>query len=128
MDSKGFSLVEILIAILLLGLSLIAVVPLFLQATRSNASAAEIGTLGALASQRMELLRQIPFGNLTAGGSLTTNQTGYFDGSDPDFILRWRITDDATPPTIKTIDVRIVALRAPIGLPKEITMSSLAAQ
>ena len=95
---------------------------------RSNASAAEIGTLSAVANRRMELLTQIPFDSLTAGGSLTSNATGYFDDSEPDVLLRWRITDDATPPTVKTIELHGVALKTPMGGTKELLLVSLAAE
>jgi prepilin-type N-terminal cleavage/methylation domain-containing protein len=127
-NERGVSLLEVLVALLLLGLSLLAVVPMFLTATRSTASAGEISTLSAVAGQRMEWLRQIPFDSLTAGGSLTTNQSGFFDTSDPGFVVRWRITDDATPPTVKTVEVWARALRSPVGLPKETTLFGQVAQ
>jgi Tfp pilus assembly protein PilV len=121
MDQRGVSLLEVLASLLLLGLSLLAIVPMFLTATRSTASAGEISRLSAAAGQRMELLRQIPFDTLTAGGSLSADQTGYFDASDPDFLVRWRVTDDATPATVKTIEVWARARRSPVGSPKETT-------
>lgn len=128
MNGKGFTLVEVLIALLLLSISILAVLPLFVHAMRSNASAGEIGSVSAVANQRMELLTQIPFDNLTAGGSLTADSTGYFDDSDPDVLVRWRVTDDATPPTLKTVEVRGIALRTPMGGPKELLLVGLAAE
>jgi len=128
MNGKGFTLVEVLVSLFLLALSVLAIIPLFVHAMRSNAVAGEIGTLSAVANQRMELLTQVPFDSLTAGGSLTSDATGYFDSSTPDIQLRWRITDDATPATIKTIEVSGVALRTPMGEAKEILLVGLAAE
>jgi type II secretory pathway pseudopilin PulG len=123
----GFSLIEILVALFLLQLALLALVPMFVYASRSTMSAADMGSVGARAVERMELLRQIEFDNLTAGGSLTGDVTGFFDDSDPDFVVRWRITDNATPPTLKTIEVRAVADRVLLGQPRQVTLLNVAA-
>ena len=93
--------------------------------TIETTSAGDMGDVGALASQRMELLRNVPFDNLTAGGSLTGNTTGFFDNSSAGFVVRWRITDDATPPSVKTITVRAIAMRQVVGERKEITLTTL---
>lgn len=124
-SGAGFSLVEVLLALVLLQIGLLAVAPLFIYATQASASGADMGTVGAAAVERMEVLRATEFDTLTAGGSLTANQTGFFDTSDPDFTVRWEIVDDATPPTQKTIRVRALANRQVVGLPKEVTLVSL---
>ena len=62
---------------------------------------------------------------LIAGGSVTVSQNGYSDLTDPEYILRWRITDNAAPPTIKTITVRAIAVRQVVGERKEITLTTL---
>lgn len=125
---NGFSLVEVLLALFLLQVALIALAPLFIIASQSTATAGDMGSVGALAVQRMELLREIPFDTLTAGGSLTSNVTGFFDNSDPDFVVRWRVTDNASPATLKTIDVRVFATRAVMGLAKESTVTCVVAE
>jgi type II secretory pathway pseudopilin PulG len=125
----GFSLIETLVALLLLQAALLAFVPMFVLATRTTATAADMGTIGAAAVARMEQLRDIDFVNLTAGGSLTTDTAGYFDDSDPAFVVRWQVTDDATPPRVKTLQVRVVATRDVVsGPPREVTLSGIAAE
>lgn len=124
----GFSLVEILVAMLVLGFAMLAVVPLFVQSARATASAGEIGNLTAVVSQRMEALRDTEFTTLTAGGSLAANETGFFDASDPDYLVRWTVTDDASPPTRKTIRVWGEAARAPSGRQKELLLVAVAAE
>ncbi len=101
---RGFTLVELMLAILALGVGLTAIAPLYVQATKRAAASADIGDIGALAVRRMELLRQRSFGTLTAGGSLTTNTTGYFDTGDPDVTVRWTIVNNSS--RMKTITVR----------------------
>jgi len=38
------------------------------------------------------------------------------------------MTDTASPPTLKTIEVRAISTRAVLGLPKEITLTNMLAQ
>ena len=63
---RGFSLIEILVALLLMQIALLALVPMFVVATRSTTSAGDLGTVGVIATQRMELLRQTAFTALAA--------------------------------------------------------------
>ena len=121
----GFTLVEVLVALSLMFVMLLSTAPMFLFAMKETAAAGDLGVVGAAAVDRMEFLRTIDFNSLTAGGSLTLDVVGFVDGSNPDFVVRWQITDNATPTTVKTLNVRVVAARSPIGLPKEITVSSL---
>ena len=125
LDERGFSLVEVLVALFLIALGVLAAAPMFVYAMQGNATGADFGSVGALAVERMEQLRASSFVSLAAGGSLTVSQTGYSDTSDPDYIIRWRITDDATPPSVKTITVRAIAVRQVVGERKEITLTTL---
>jgi len=49
----------------------------------------------------------------------------YFDSSDPDYVVRWRVVDNATPAGGKQLTVRALALRQVSGMPKEITLDAL---
>lgn len=123
-DDSGFSLIEVLVALLLLAFGMLAVAPLFVYATRVSASSADVGTAGALAVRRMELLRATGFNSLTAGGSLTSNSTGYFDASNVRTVVRWTVSDNATPATVKTITVLAIANRQPQGQAKLVAVTS----
>jgi type IV pilus assembly protein PilV len=121
-SQSGFSLVEVLVALVLLAFGLLAVAPLFVFATRETAASAEYGTAGALAVRRMEMLRTLDFNSLAAGGSLTSSVTGFFDSSDSRSTVRWTVTNNATPVTMKTIEVRAVSMRQPEGPAKEVKL------
>jgi len=70
----GFTLVETLIAMVVLTFGLIAITNLFVVAASSN-SVANHGTAAAAeAAEVMERLKAIPFNNLSAGGDLDTDQ------------------------------------------------------
>jgi len=121
----GFSLVEVLLAMALMFVGLMAAAPLFVFAMKETAAGADLGTVGAAAVDRMELLRANDFYSLAAGGSLSGNVSGYSDTSSSLYTVRWVIADNATPATMKTISVRAVASRQSIGLAKEVTLVGL---
>ncbi len=128
-SERGFTLLEILIAVTLLALVILAVAPMFIMASQRTAAGADMGLVGALAVETMESLRAESLGNLVAGGSLVTDttvgSTPYFDASEPGYIVRWQVTDNATPLGGKRLTVRALALRQVSGVPKEVTLSAL---
>lgn len=127
--SEGFTLVEVLLALFLLAIGVLAAAPMFIYAMRGNAAGADFGSSGALAVERMEVLRSTKYLDLTAGGSLTSDATvggvDYFDNSDPDFSVRWQIVDNASPANTKTITVRAEARRQVVGQQKGVTLTTL---
>jgi prepilin-type N-terminal cleavage/methylation domain-containing protein len=128
-NQRGVTLLEVLVAVTLLAFVVLGVAPMFIMATEAAAAGADLGRVGALAVDRMELLRAEPLNNLTAGGSLvsdaTVSGTPYFDGADPNYVVRWQVVDNATPAGGKRLTVRALALRQVSGMPKEITLNAL---
>lgn len=122
---RGSSLLEVLVALFLMLLGALAAAPMFISATKANAVGADFGEVGARGVTRMEQLRAIDYKALAAGGQLNVNTTGYFDDSDPDYVVRWRITDNITPPRTKTIEVRVLATRQVQGQAKEVVLTCL---
>ena len=71
-QERGFTLLETLIAMIILVVGIVAVANLLLVASASN-SVANRGTAAAtLASQQLEQLARMPFNNLVEGGDLDT--------------------------------------------------------
>jgi competence protein ComGC len=106
--AAGFTLVETLIALFLASVTILAAAPLFMHAAQATAVSGDRGVVGVIAVDRMEQLRQEIWRDLIAGGSLTADVDGFFDGSDPDFLVRWQVIDNSTPTRTKTI--RVIAL------------------
>lgn len=72
----GFTLVEALVAIVVLVFGLIAITNLMIVAASSN-SVANQGTAAAtIAAQQLELLKATPYNTLVAGGSVDTDDPG----------------------------------------------------
>ena len=126
---QGFTLVEVLIALLLMAVGVLGTAPLFILAVQGNAIGGDFGQMGAIAVERLEQLRAESYysANLPPGGSLTSNVTGYFDDSNPDFLVRWTINDNIVRADTKTIAVRAIVLGTvtPGGQRKQITLGTL---
>lgn len=126
--AAGFTLIEVLLALFLIGLGVLAVAPMFVYATRGNATGADFGSVGAIAVERMELLREEAWHSLNTGGSLTANSTGFFDTSESGYLVRWQIADNASPSLTRVITVRAIALRQLSGPRREVTLTTLRGQ
>lgn len=127
MRESGFTLVEVLMALFLIGIGVLAAAPMFMYAMQGNATGADLGSVGAIAVERMEQLRAADYVTLTAGGSLTANVAGYFDTSDPNYTVRWTIADNVNPVKSKTITVRAVAVRQVVGMRKDVVLTTMRA-
>ena len=125
---RGFTLVEVLLALSLLFVGVVAAAPMFIFAMKETAAGADMGSVGAAAVDRMELLRASDFFSLPAGGSLSSDVSGYSDTSSSRYTVRWLIVDNGSPATEKTISVRAIAARQAMGNAKEITLISLRAR
>lgn len=124
--NRGFTLLEVVFALAIMAIGLIATAPMFVTAARQNAGGGDLGTVGALAVERLEDLRGLHYYSLENGGSLTSNVADYSDTSHDGFQVRWIIADSPNPPAgMKLIVVRALTDRQVIGLPKEVTMITL---
>ena len=127
----GTTLVELLVALFLISLGLLAVAPMFVFAVQGNAIGADLNQACARAAARMELLRSLDFKapELELGGSLDSDKTDhgqpYFDQSDPDYLLRWRVAKHATLADTKELSVRTIARNPSVGRPKQVTLVTI---
>jgi len=77
----GFTLVEALVAIVILIFGLMAVTNLMLVAASSNTVANQATAAATTASEQMEVLKAKPFADLVAGGSVASDVTGFNSNS-----------------------------------------------
>ena len=78
MKSKGFSLIEMLIAIVILSISLLALAGLMVTTTKNNSFASHMTEAATFAQDKLEELRVTPWGNIISGTDPTppTGSTG----------------------------------------------------
>jgi len=124
-SSSGFTLVETIVALFLIGLGVLAAAPMFMYAMQGNAVGGEKGEAGALAVERMEILRASVYSTLTVGGSLTVDTTGYVDNSDPDHTVRWLIEANTSPTGSMVITVRVIPAGTIPGSSRAVTLTSI---
>jgi prepilin-type N-terminal cleavage/methylation domain-containing protein len=126
-EERGFSLIEVMIAILILTVGLLSLAQMMLVATNSNALSGRMTASAALAKEQLELLKAAPFytnpadisvgsinSMLQVGGALDSDQSGagqdYFQYYDPDgqplaangpagaaYVVRWQV-EQVVPP------------------------------
>ncbi len=89
--NKGFSLLECVVAIFIITIGLLAVAALSAVATKTESFAYSSTEVTTLASSKMEELKA---GTLGTGGSLISNDTGFFDTPDFNYYRRWKISND----------------------------------
>jgi len=131
---EGFSLVEVMVAIVILTVGLLSLAQMMVVATHSNQLSGRMTSCSALAKEQLERLKAAPF--YTNPAALTPNPIlapgpggvdplgatvgGYSQLYDPEgiptagagmFEVRWSITDVATalPLAMKSIQVRCLA-------------------
>ena len=83
-SERGFSLLETMIALLIMLMILLSVAQLFGMSMAVNKAADDTTQVTSLASEMMEQLKYRGYDGLTAGGSLTTDVGGYFDSPNVD--------------------------------------------
>ena len=124
--AQGFTLLEVVLALAIMAIGVIATAPLFVYAAKENAGGGDMGSVGALAVERLEQLRGLSYYNLENGGDLQSNVDGFSDLSDPDFDVRWIVADSPNPPAgMKGVVVRTLSNREVIGKAKEVTVATL---
>ena len=107
----GFTLIEVLVAIVILVFGLVAVTNLMLVAGSSNAVGNAMNATTASARQRLDMLKAIPFTTLPAvdSGSTTADVVGFFDDVQVPGVAtihtRWRIRPVAGDNQLRYIEV-----------------------
>ncbi len=129
-SERGFSLLETMLALLIMLMILLSVAQLFGMSIAVNHAADDITQVTSLASEMMEQLKFRGYDGLTAGGSLAADTSGYFDTPSLDadaaaeFTRRWLLTDNGDH---MRIDVRVIAAAESQGVIKETTVTSIVA-
>ena len=116
---RGYVFVELLVSMFFLSVLLLGLSQVFMLSIRSN-SYSTTRTKGTIIAQdKLEDLKKLTYDGLVAGGSLDSNQEGYFEVPVPGealFLRRWKISNDTPIAGMKTIQVSSV-LSLPFASP-----------
>jgi len=100
LKSKGFTLIEVLVALVILSFSLLALAGLMVTTTKNNAFGGHMTEAATFAQDKLEELRAIKWENLFDGNN--TDQQGGSTGIN--YTRNWKVTTNGSLKTI-TIDV-----------------------
>ena len=118
-SNAGFTLVEVIVALFLIGLGVLAAALMFMYAMQGNAVGGEDHRVAQL--PRAENKVEARF----AKGVLTVDTTGYVDTSDPDHTVRWLIETNTAPSGSLIITVRVIPAGTIPGSSREVTLTSI---
>jgi type II secretory pathway pseudopilin PulG len=109
-SEAGFTLVEALVAIVILVFGLIAVTNLLVVAASSNSVANQATAAATIAAQRLELLKAQPFTSLTTGGDLDSDILNFNQNDDVPGVgrihTRWAVVAIAGDAQVYFVAVR----------------------
>jgi prepilin-type N-terminal cleavage/methylation domain-containing protein len=89
---KGFTLIECLIALVLVVTGFAAVLSLLTACLKTEVISRDLGRVNSFSRSKIEELKSSA---RTPGGSLTSNVSGYFDTPTDDYTRRWEISADS---------------------------------
>ena len=106
---SGFSLVETMVASLVLTIGLVGLAQLLAVATIMHSDARQATTGTVLAQAKIDDLMKLNSSlnsTVVLGGSLSSNLAPYFDQPEPGIDRRWRVTDGPVAGT-RTLEVTV---------------------
>lgn len=127
----GFSLVEVMVAIVILTVGLLSLAQMMVVSTHSNNLSGRMTSCSALAKEQLERLKAAPFYTvpaalarnpaLASGGDIDATVGGYSQLYDPEglpsagsglYEVRWQIIDVITALPLEMIQIRVRCLPA----------------
>ncbi len=122
--SKGFTLVEVLVSLVILSIALLALAGLMLSTTRNNASGGHLTEAATFAQDTLERLRVSPLNSIPLGIATTDNPVG---ATGITYIRSWTAVANATN-TLDTITITVSWSDPAKLLPYSINMISTVSQ
>ncbi len=96
--TSGFSLLEVLIALVILAISLLALTGLMVTTTGNNSLGGHLTEAATFAQDRLEQLRLISWQNITSGGDQIEGSSGI------NYIRNWTVVTNGNA---RTVTIRI---------------------
>jgi hypothetical protein len=99
---RGASLVELMVSLALISVTILAIASLVSTGTFINHTAASLTSVTTVATQRVSQISSLSYWQITIGGSLANDVTGFADMVDvdgdgvADVSVRWLVTDLGT--------------------------------
>ena len=100
---QGFSLIELLIALVILSISFLGIAGLMVQATNNNSFGYYMTEAATFAQDQLENFKTSPWANVVTGNDVRVGSTG------ASYSRRWVVVPNIAPPndTVKEITITI---------------------
>jgi type IV pilus assembly protein PilV len=115
-NSKGFTLVEIMVAISILAIALLGLISVTVMIIKSNTFSKSMTTATTLANDKMEQLKKTSYASLSSGT----------DTEAPIYTRIWTVTQDSPSTGMKTVVVTVQWNW--LGITRNVTTNSIIAQ
>lgn len=116
-SQEGMSLIEVLVAMSVVGVGLLAMMAMQLHALRGGQAGRHVTDAAQVAQDRMEIFHRLDWddaavadtGGWVLGGDVQTRavQGGGASNVPINYNVDWRITDDPANPSLRLVDVRV---------------------
>jgi prepilin-type N-terminal cleavage/methylation domain-containing protein len=133
-NESGFSLIELMIAMVVLTIGLVSIMGLSAYVARANSDSNITSVLATTAQSQVDKLRSATWNisscdpALQVGGSLTSNSTGYYTtvtGSPAgDLIVRWQVAQGGTA-DYRYFSVNVSLAVYSVDFPNGLTVSTI---
>ena len=134
--NEGFTLLEVLIAVVILAFGLLAIAQMQVIAIRFNYQGRDVTEAVTLAKDQLESLKTLPFGHADLGDTTDTNNddladTVTIDHADPNnpidgkYTRIWNVADFGG--TTKSVMIVVSWLSGPNRIPKQVEFPTIIA-
>lgn len=124
MDQKGFSFMEVVIAMAVFSIAIVALYGLQTRTITQNFTASRITTANTWASEKLEVLMALKYDDVEdtnddGAGGLANSTPATADGSEatPDgvYTVLWNVVEETPLPNTKTVRVIVTSPRGGTG-------------
>ena len=104
--SKGFTLIEVLVALVVLSITLLGIASLMATTNRYNASGGHLTQAVTLAQDKLEELRISPWANIITGNDTIPGST---ETNGIQYTRNWSVSPNVAPPddTLRTVNITV---------------------
>jgi prepilin-type N-terminal cleavage/methylation domain-containing protein len=102
-ESKGFTLIEVLIALVILSISLLGLAGLMVMTTKNNAWGSHMTEAATFAQDKLEELKVTPWANIVSGSDTVG---GPLISTGITYTRTWTVVADGTN-TLKTVTITL---------------------